>query len=211
MKRNTEVTLIVSAILLLFAAVMSAIATVEYWPSTARVFPGNSNDLAAWIQAFGTIGALLGAFFLGAQQAKAAHKTAMDVENERREAKQRGYRGVLEFMISETDEVVAEVKQWGTLRDLKNKWPDLDARLAAALAYFEAIPIHELGGIEAIRRAVDGRAHLNNVRDTLDRYANRGREGPDFEEAEYEEYLADTGTLDSRSRELRSHYAGGAT
>lgn len=111
-------------------------------------------DLAAWIQAVGSIGAIFGAFLLGKRQAQEARKLAQEMVDKEREILRHQYKTMLLVVIAAAEtaaEYVIELELaefdhiWqGTIRD------DLNSALAA----FARVPLHGLGNATEIYESI---------------------------------------------------------
>lgn len=146
MKRNSEVALVLSTVTMLFVVAMSTISTVKYWPSGASAFPASSSELASWIQAVGSIGALLGAFFLGAHQADNARKLAMQLEQERWAKKDASYKAVVQNLITVTHDALTSIQEEEDSGTFKAGWSlYTQHEIRAALNAFDGMPLHDLG------------------------------------------------------------------
>lgn len=119
-----------------------------------------SSDLASWIQAIGSIGAILGAFVIGERQAAKAREYALHFYKTERKRIDAGARGVVGHLFGEllslkdtADELPYEyfVQTWNSM---------LKGASHAAINAFDHLPLHELGTANRVRIGFEMRGTL---------------------------------------------------
>lgn len=119
-------------------------ALVFAWTS-GRYAPSGSSDLAAWIQAVGSVAAIFVAFALGERQARKARDHAIEVQTRHTARVEDGVQSV----ISQLDKEIDLLRRSANDRDYADfviQWNLYQkATLAATLAAFDRLPLHELG------------------------------------------------------------------
>lgn len=97
---------------------------------SSRLWPSTSSDLAAWVQAVGSIAAIAMAYFIGARQAQAAHESAMAIYTKER-ADQDAFETARKKQAIE-ESLIAIAAAAGPIRRLHKDGIDLIARASAA-------------------------------------------------------------------------------
>ncbi|MDR6600983.1 hypothetical protein J2732_001966 [Achromobacter deleyi] len=142
-------------------------------------FPHGSSEWASWVQAFGTIGAIAGAFHVGAAQAKSAQETALLVEQNRRTEREGGIHGVIEHLALETVQVMKQAVSGLSQSAARETWnARLGPRLEAAISMFDSLPAHEIGGIERLRVALEIRKSADHLCVSVASILNRDLQDP---------------------------------
>ncbi|WP_025139025.1 hypothetical protein [Achromobacter sp. DH1f] len=107
--------------------------------------PSTSSDLAAWIQAIGSIGAIAAAYFLGERQARRAREQALEIFRLQRTRVEDGSRGVVSQLYGEIL-AISQAAHRFDYRTFSEFWQTyLKGTCAAALDAFDHLPLHELG------------------------------------------------------------------
>ncbi|WP_447578331.1 hypothetical protein [Achromobacter kerstersii] len=118
---------------------------VKYWPTT-------SGDWASWVQAIGSIGAIIFSFRLGTMQARRAREDALALHDRERRIKEDGlYLVVIQLAVESMATLVATKFSHSTFI---LAWQTSQAEaVESALKAFESAPIYELGSMERSRLA----------------------------------------------------------
>lgn len=143
------------------------ILTLAFAPTTESYAPKGSADAAAWIQAIGSIGAILGAFLIGSTQASHARKLAFDLEERRRKDQVSRYQAtvrVVHLMATTAIKAVRE-EEFNEFRENWNFFLRNDLR--TALAAFDAMPAHELGDDQQLFQAFAVRTGAQRLMDAI--------------------------------------------
>lgn len=134
---------------------------------SSRLWPSTSSDLASWIQAIGSIGAIVGAYFLGSKQSRDARTLALELESRRRAEQVDRYKatvGVVRLMATTTISAIEETEY----EDFCGDWRRfLQHDLQTALTAFDAMPAHELGTDELIYQAFAVRTAAQSLFDAV--------------------------------------------
>jgi hypothetical protein len=142
----------VIAVLLGAAGFIFAIGTLTFVfaPKTGAYAPTSSSDAASWIQAIGSIGAIVGAFFLGKRQAQEARQLAQEMVDKEREILRRQYKTML-LVVIVAAETAAEYVIESSLAKFDQIWHStIRDDLNSALSAFAGVPMHGLGNATEI-------------------------------------------------------------
>lgn len=143
------------------------VLTIVFAPNAGAYAPVTSSDAAAWLQAIGSIGAILGAFLLGAKQAKDARTLALELESKRRRDQVERYGStvrVLRLAVVRTIELIAKKE----CDDFRHDWKRfIHSDLKTALAAFDAMPAHEIGTDSQISHAFAVRTAAQSLIDAI--------------------------------------------
>ena len=143
------------------------ILTLVFAPKTGTFAPVNGSDAAAWIQAVGSIGAIIGAFLLGTKQSNDARKLALDLELQRRSEQVKRYRSTVGVLMA-TARVLARVIDEMEYDRFRRRWMRfIHHDVRTALAAFDAIPVHEFGSEKRILNAFALRSALQGLVDDV--------------------------------------------
>jgi len=128
------------------SAIGTAIA-LRGWPSI-NVPDGMGGNLAEWAQVLGTIGAILGAFSLGARQ----HKNERERDRLAKIETESALKAVVDLVTTVGCEVVNASQL--TREEFFHKWRRaLRSDCEVAIAAFDQLPLHQLGSPERIAHA----------------------------------------------------------
>lgn len=117
--------------------------------------PNAASDFANWVQAVGSIVAIWGAYFIGQYQAKAAHKSAVTVEELRREQRELGADTLQKRLLSTCEEAVNRMSRSRSADDFTFEWQDsLGPAFRAATRAFDAMPLFEVCRPDRIQLAL---------------------------------------------------------
>lgn len=130
--------------------------TLVFAPKTGAYAPTSSSDAASWIQAIGSILAIVGAFFVGKRQADDSRTLANETEKLRLRRRLAGMRTVVDTLLHTASVALDSIEEEQNVVKFELSWkpitlPDCHAALRA----FEALPIHEFGSIRRIFVALD--------------------------------------------------------
>ncbi|HCP79400.1 MAG: hypothetical protein CML16_03225 [Pusillimonas sp.] len=123
-------------------------------------FPDSSQEWAAWVQAFGSIGAILGAFTISENATKRNRLLRIEAENRERRRLEIGYRDVVLNLSSQAAELAKLIEKTEPPLFVVAWHGYLKSTADASLKAFDSLPTHDMGGTEriaiafAIREAV---------------------------------------------------------
>jgi hypothetical protein len=144
--------------------------------------PRTTGDVAAWVQAIGTIGAIVGSFLVAEMQATAAARTAEQAANAAELSKQAKFVAIAAYGLGAAD-YVRDI-----IRDEDSISPVVFARsynrslVQDAAEALKGIPLHEVGSPEAIAAIAGMRRALFALSALCDRAVEDGfREATKFE------------------------------
>lgn len=130
----------------------------------------NKSDWAYWVQAIGSFGAILGAYFLGDRQAKTAWHSALAIED-RREQKRLASIFAICTAVKERTDVFRSIfcdpsyYKEGSIR----RYTEYDHSVIISLINaLNAIPIHEIGNAKAACALLDTRDQLSFTMNSID-------------------------------------------
>lgn len=176
------------ALLLCVVAFVLAIGTLTlaFDPKIGTYAPKSSSDAASWIQAIGSIGAIIGAFLIGERQAKRERNRLDDARAKSEGDLQRAQLAIVSLLHEfgqrfgrayDAEESSILQVEWDTA--LKNS-------VRAALNAFDAMPLHELKSSNQAQAAAEVRSTVQSIYDITASYLN-GRpfaiDDPDTEKA----------------------------
>lgn len=170
MKMLTVAKYFATALLLGGLGFVGAIGTLTllFGPNAGTYAPANSSDAAAWIQAVGSIGAIIGAFFLGARQSKDARKLALDMERQRRTEQRERYKQTVGLITLVAQSTLNTLGRLDEFEPFRRAWQQVIRHdIQTAFAAFSAIPAHELGDKKQIYGAFAVRAATQNLVDDI--------------------------------------------
>lgn len=128
--------------------------TLIFAPQSGAYAPVTSSDAAAWIQAVGSIGAIVGAFLLGKRQAQEARKLAQEMVDKEREIVRRQYKAMLLVVIAAAETAAEYVIELG-LAEFDHIWQGtIRDDLNSALSAFASVPMHGLGNATEIYESI---------------------------------------------------------
>lgn len=108
-----------------------------------------SGDIASWVQAIGSIGAILGAVWVGERQAERARAQATEMDALALARRRAAYRAVAENALANLDEIQTDLKK-GIISRTTFALFFSSRPLSEALEVMRAVPFHELGSPKAI-------------------------------------------------------------
>lgn len=162
-----------------FAVALVAGATaiaIRGWPNWGGI---ESQTLAAWVQAFGSIAAIIGAYIGGLRQGKAAYRQSLKLTRRSEQKRQSAFRAVVELAFQQAQVIQSLKEQNAPQRTVATYW-GLSGKhqVDAVTAALEALPLHELGRAGQI-------SHVAAIRKHLQVMAQHLREALDTEDVDY--------------------------
>ncbi len=137
--------------------------TVAVAPTSSAFAPVNSADAAGWVQAIGSIAAIVAAFLIGAKQARDARDAAFELYRLDRKRIEEGCRAIVSQMRTEVD-FILYCATHTSVGDFRDAWSSyLSNAGKCALRAFDSMPIHELGGADAVRHAFEIRSQFEHL------------------------------------------------
>ncbi|EHK65275.1 hypothetical protein [Achromobacter arsenitoxydans] len=141
------------------------VVTVAFAPKGAALTPTNTaSDIAAWIQAVGSIAAIIGAFLIGERQANRARYDAEDARAKDEKNKQDAQLAVIILLhrFGTRFEAASEPGMYS----LRYEWErTLKNNVRAALTAFDAMPLHELNCSARVLAAARIRSAVQSIYD----------------------------------------------
>ncbi|WP_241068330.1 hypothetical protein [Achromobacter insuavis] len=146
--------------------------TLIFAPKPGAYAPMNSSDAAAWIQAIGSIAAIVAAYWLGERQARKARAHALELFHLQRVRVDDGVRGVVAQLHKEAFALKLAASQWDYAK-FSDRWQQyLKAHYTAALDAFDHLPHHELGSTRRVHLGFELRgtavATLHRISEIMD-------------------------------------------
>lgn len=136
------------------------LATILSNDAPFNLRPTDGASFASWVQAVGSIAAIMGAFLIGERQAAKARDQNLEIYHLRRRRIEGGARGVVGQLFGEVHyikESAQEFRYW----QFKKAWNTyLRNASQAALDAFDSLPLHELGTAARVRSAFELRSTL---------------------------------------------------
>lgn len=160
MKIQTIVKYGMIALALALAGFTGAIGvlTLVFSPRTGGYAPGTSADAAAWIQAIGSIGAIIGAFMLGSRQAMDARSLAIAMAESQKFERELAYFQVIGLLFHATINALDELNK-RNIPSFHKLWTAvIEYRCQGLLKAYDDLPLHELGSTRRILHAAEMRA-----------------------------------------------------
>lgn len=156
MNMRTVTKLGVAASLLSAIGFVGAIGvlTLVFAPRSGAYAPTSSSDAAAWVQAIGSIAAIVGAFVLGNWQARVARETALELERARESNRIKGLAGVYTHLLKLSHSTLRQVQE-ANPQLFPDQWNGaVSGWLKSAIDAAIQLPPHDLGSPERIFCAV---------------------------------------------------------
>lgn len=146
--------------------------SVLFQTKTGAFAPSTSADAASWVQAIGSIGAILGAFFVGAHQTKHARQLYEESRERERKDKEQAQLAVITLLRhfgARFENCITE-----NMFYLRMHWEfDLKNNVRATLQAFDAMPLHELGSGSRVRAAARVRSAVQSMYDAISNNIDR--------------------------------------
>lgn len=133
--------------------------SVLFNEKTGTFAPSSSQDAAGWVQAVGSIAAIVMAYLVGAKQAKDARQSALEVYQLDRTRVERGCQALVIKLVGEVYGISRAATKF-SVRDFVEAWRFYsEPAMRGVLDAFDNMPIHELGGGNSIQVAFEIRSH----------------------------------------------------
>lgn len=133
-------------------------------------FVPSSADVSGWVQAIGSILAIVAAYFYGADQARRASESALRLYRLDKARTEEGCRAIVLRLRGEISSLLGSSMTLNA-REFREAWNlHLSDPLIAALQAFDNMPLHELGGWEAVLIACEIRLTAVRARTYIDTY-----------------------------------------
>ncbi len=117
-------------------------------------YPDESSDAwaawAAWVQAFGSISAIMAAYFLGERQAVRSERLQRSLVEEQIRQKRTAIYAIAQSaldLVKHVREIFTPKDNWTDVRDYHYD----DAMIDSQIAALNAVPVHEIGSAIAVR------------------------------------------------------------
>lgn len=165
MNMRTVTKLGAAALLLSAIGFVGAIGvlTLVFAPRSGAYAPTSSSDAAAWVQAIGSIAAIVGAFVLGNWQARVARETALELERARERTRTGGLAGILTQLLKLSYNTLRTI-QTGTFEDFEASWKNaIGIWMHTTIEAATQLPLYDLGSPARIFCAVRVRDMASDV------------------------------------------------
>lgn len=143
-------------------------------------YPVNSNEWAswaAWVQAFGSIGAIMAAYFLGERQAKRSEMLQRSLAQDEAEQRRAAFYAIADstqHLARDVVELFTPIESWS---DVRFRYYD-DSMVDTYMQALSAVPVHEIGSAVAVREFIALNENLSKLKLTakfwIEVYENRG-------------------------------------
>lgn len=168
------------ALALALGGFVSAIGvlTFVFAPMTGAYAPVSSADAAAWIQAVGSIAAIIGSFWLGRRQAEEARRLAVTMAVSAKIERERAYYKIVDLLYYALENIGVEMKKSDYEQAFQSIWEHhARSRCGGLTAAFDALPLHELGSSSRILYASELRSTANGIIKLADLAASQIKAG----------------------------------
>ncbi|MGS1006315.1 hypothetical protein [Achromobacter xylosoxidans] len=142
--------------------------TLIFSPATGAYAPVSSSDAASWIQAVGSIIAIVASYWLGERQASKARDHALEIFHLQRTRSEEGSQAVVVQLHKEifTLKQAADGHEYVDFIRIWKKY--LAPTFTATLAAFDNLPHHELGSTRRVMLAFEMRSQVQHVVRAID-------------------------------------------
>lgn len=167
-RNSIEILLLLVFLAAVFCLCVLGIGTLFHWPPSSMVIagvaPGSSADWAGWVQAIGSIVAIIFSYRLGSKQANDARAHSWEVLVAQRAARESGLKAVVNQVSIEAMSIILLARS-GNIQNFSDAWDSSqNAATLAALAAFDNAPLYELGSAERVRLAFSIRELAEHMR-----------------------------------------------
>lgn len=146
-----------------FFATIGVVA-VAFSPKGAAFTPNTASDIAAWIQAVGSIAAIIGAFLIGERQADKARDDAENARAKDEKSKQDAQLAVI-TLLYRCGKLLDAARE-KDMYSLRYAWEKtLKNNVHAALGAFDAMPLHEMKSSARVLAAARVRSAVQSMYD----------------------------------------------
>ncbi len=166
MKAQTAVRYCTWALALISVSFFAAIGvvTVLFAPKGAAFTSNISSDIAAWVQAVGSIAAIIGAFLIGERQANMAREEADKARATNEKSKQDAQLAVI-TLLHRFGKLFEAAREEGMF-NLRLEWEKtLKNNVRATLHAFDAMPLHEMNSSARVLAAARVRSAVQSIYD----------------------------------------------
>lgn len=174
------------------------IATIFSSGEKFNLRPNDAAAFAGWIQAVGSIAAIVGAFVLGHWQAQTSRNTALELERTREDNRLNGLAGVYIHLLKLSYNTL-RLAQEATPHAFPDQWKTISSWLQTAIDASSQLPLHDLGTPERIFCAVRIRGLAT---DTYKLAAAAADKAPTFNTAKLADDLQFSNVVDLHLAEL---------
>lgn len=159
LRNTTAIAVVLAASIVLFLACYG-LATILSSGEKFNLRPNDGAAFAGWIQAVGSICAILGAYVIGERQAVKARENALEVYHTERRRIDAGARGVVSQLFGELLSLKQSADQlsYDSFNAMWNSM--LKGTSQASLDAFDHLPLHELGTASRVRIGFEMRGTL---------------------------------------------------
>ena len=161
-------------------AALAIIAGVVLFGIFLWQWPTNQSEWAAWVQAFGVIGSIIGAFAIATRQARASMVQAEQIAKADIARKQEAYKAVVQVAheyAKSTGELVLKRPPACVINAYWRTMGEEDTR--AAVEALMALPLHDLGNSELVVAANGVRSSLTKMRYHVGEFVTATEASPD--------------------------------
>ena len=159
---------------------VSAVLAVSWLGATsAATEPYQSSAMASWVQAIGSIAAIIGAVWIGERQAKRAREHALETNTAERRRRCEAYAAVASHAVTQLTSVKPFVAKNRVLTTLLFQVNFNKRNSQDTLEAMRLVPLHELGSREAVDGFLQVRQALAWALENVDKWMSEPR--PDFD------------------------------
>lgn len=164
------------ALLVVAIPIFLVLSLQQGWPVIVTLEDG----MAAWVQAIGSVVAIVGAYFISRFSAGLAQRQQLEKEERERKRIENGYKEVARILYTQAKTVIETIENAEELSVLKARWDEYaKASIMASLKAFNDIPLYDIGSAERVRDAtlleMDVRLIVKLVTDAISENYNEER------------------------------------
>jgi hypothetical protein len=162
------------AVLGALGAIVAVVLVAHFGATSAGTQPYRADAMASWMQAIGSVAAILGAYWIGERQSASALRAARESEIASLKRRLDAYAAVAK---SACDQAMNVSKLAGALsgQQFKINWIDQNGPVyRSAFASTESIPLHDLGSAEAVRSLIILKTALARMERFIEAQADAG-------------------------------------
>ncbi|EJO31726.1 hypothetical protein [Achromobacter marplatensis] len=194
----TAAALAASGVLAFFATV--GFMSVHFAQRQDSFVPTSSADAAGWIQAVGSIVAIVASYLLGRKQANSMHESALNLERQRQARREEGARLIQATLLDACDAAVNGMDKANDVYRFTALWEDnFGPSMLAAINLFDSIPLCDACPTEQMGNAF-------SIRQLADQIARQGARARHLQHEEFDqtEFLTMKRRIHSFQSRLRS-------
>ncbi|WP_213306014.1 hypothetical protein [Paraburkholderia sacchari] len=133
---------------------VAVVLIAHFGATSAGTKPYSADAMASWMQAIGSIAAILGAYWVGERQSATAARTAREFEKASLTRRLSAYAAVAKSARDQATNVSALAENLNG-QQFYLDWVDQNGPVfRSAFASTESIPLHDLGSAEAVRALI---------------------------------------------------------